>query len=401
MSTIFLGDCDAGKIPNDTMNYLKPFHNVGLLKGTRSFRDDDRSKWRRFRHNDGNKVTELQEFLFHSGFMPRGTIDGVFDYVTQASARLFQEYVRTIEGVKKMKPDGIIGRGTWAHIDRWRANGIVSDYLNSANNPTNEYLEWMSFLRNGNQAYKNSGLALVSKVEAFNGTSDTLKINDWNFDPDEIHLIGIRRNQDISQSPRSNDDLFVLLINGLVFKFWGSTDPNQSMTSNRHEAFLVEGQHKYRFGWHKITNEAKVYRALRPYNRGVLVFRDRDDNNALTETDINVGVDAQPNPTINIHWSGIGSTNWSAGCQVIASKSYINHLGNVVDCSGFAARRYGDLSDVIKKTKGAYNVICDLMISFAKMNVNHIYFTLGRESILNLDGHFGPNYARETLDAMK
>lgn len=98
---LFLGSCDYGKIPVDTEDFLASYHNLGVLKGTKSFRDDDRSSWRRFRELSGLDVEILQKFLYESGFMPRGVIDGVFDYVTQASTRLFQEYVRTMESKKK------------------------------------------------------------------------------------------------------------------------------------------------------------------------------------------------------------------------------------------------------------------------------------------------------------
>jgi hypothetical protein len=172
-------------------------------------------------------------------------------------------------------------------------------------------------------------------------------------------------------------------------------------TGRLDEAFLVEGQHKYRFGWHKISDENKVYRALKPFRHGVLVFRDRDDDNALTESDLKLGIDPAPNQTINIHWSGIGHANWSAGCQVIAGQSYINHHEAVVDCSAFAAAGYNSLSDSGKRTKGAYNVFADLILSFAPKGTDYLYYTLGREKSLNLSPAFGQHYAAEILKRMK
>ncbi|GAA4275508.1 peptidoglycan-binding domain-containing protein [Aquimarina mytili] len=403
MSTIFLGSCDIGKKPTNTKEFLAPYHYLGVLKGTKSFRDDDRSKWRRFREVAGNEVTDLQQFLFKAGFMPRGVIDGVFDYVTQASTRLFQEYVRTIEGEINMIPDGIIGPFTRKHIDRWKASGKVSEWGQATtSNASEEYKKWMNILQKTKTHYQNNHNAIVSQIALFNKISDTRKVKDWDFNPNEIHLIGIRRAQDVSKRKRDNDDIFILLINGMVFKFWGSTDPSQTMAADRSdEAFLVEGQHKYRFGWHKISSEAKVYRALRPYQHGVLVFRDRDDDNALTKADLLHGIDAKPNNTINIHWSGIGESNWSAGCQVLVGKSYINHLDRVIDCSGFAAKNYSTLNDINGKTKGAYNLCADLILSFAKPGVDYIYYTLGRESSLDLDTNLMPNYASVMLNKMK
>ncbi len=403
MSTIFLGSCDTGKKPIDTRKFLAPYHFLGILKGTKSFRDDDRSKWRRFREVPGAEVTELQQFLFKAGFMPRGVIDGIFDYVTQASARLFQEYVRTVEGVASMVPDGIIGRVTKQHIDRWKTSGKVSDWGKASTaNASEEYKKWMNLLSKAKTHYQQNDNAILSQINHFGKATDTIKVNDWDFSPNEIHLIGIRRAQDRSQNKRDNDDIFVLLINGMVFKFWGSTDPSQTMAGDRrNEAFLVEGQHKYRFGWHKISSEAKIYRALRPYQNGVLVFRDWDDDNALTEADLSRGIDAKPNSVINIHWSGIGGSNWSAGCQVLVGKSYINHLDQVIDCSGFAATSYSTLNDTHGKTKGAYNLCADLILSYARPKVDYIYYTLGRESSLDLDTNLDSNYALNTLNSMK
>lgn len=402
MSTIYLGSCDTAKKPIDPKTFLAPYHKDGLLKNTVSFRDDDRTTWRRFRNTPGNEVAELQRFLYKAGFMPRGVIDGIFDYVTQASVRLFQEYVRSVEGVAAMLPDGIVGNGTWSHIRRWKETDTVSDFKTvSTTNPTTEYTKWMVLLRRAKTHYQQHPHAIISQVSQFDKTTDTRKVEDWQFNENEIHLIGIRRAQDLRQTTRENDDIFVLLVRGMVFKFWGSTDANQAMGSRKDEAFLVEGQHKFRYGWHKISEENKIYRALKPYKNGVLVFRDRNDDNALTEADLHHGLDDSPNQTINIHWSGMGHSNWSAGCQVIAGKSYINHLDKVVDCSNFAASGYSTLSASGKKTKGAYNVLADLIVSFSAPGVNHIYYTLGREASLKLDATLGDHYARETLERMR
>ena len=71
-----------------------------------------------------------------------------------------------------------------------------------------------------------------------------MKIDEWDTSRDKVHLIGIRRNEDASVGTRKNDDIFVLLVNGLVFQFWGSTDPSASLADRTDEAFLVEGQHR-------------------------------------------------------------------------------------------------------------------------------------------------------------
>jgi hypothetical protein len=410
MSTLFLGSCDVGKIPMDRKAFLAPYHKDGLLVGKVSFRDDDRTAWRSFREENGTQVKELQEFLFKAGFMPRGVIDGIFDYVTQAAARLFQEYIRTIDpnGDKNMVPDGIVGNGTMGHVQRWKNQSIVAEWGKASPvNASGEYNEWIKLLHKAQAHYMNNPGPIMKHVNGMSNTYSTLKAKDWNFDTDKIHLIGIRRKQETATTVRENDDIFILLINGMVFKFWGSTDPSVKMAQRRDEAFLVEGQHKYRFGWHKISQENKIYRALKPFDSaGVLVLRDWDDDNALTVKDLEVtdrngikrGISV--NNSINIHWSGIGRTNYSAGCQVIAAASYINNRDEVVDCSKFASNSYGELNSGSKKTKGAYNVLADMIVCYSKAKVQSLYYTLGREESLNLDANIGANYALNNLKRM-
>ena len=50
------------------------------------------------------------------------------------------------------------------------------------------------------------------------------------------------------------------------------------MAGRKDAAFLIRGQHEYRFGWHKIStvgsNTVKAYRAFKTKsNKGVLVVR--------------------------------------------------------------------------------------------------------------------------------
>lgn len=407
MSTLYLGSCDKGSVPKDRKKFLNPYHKDGLTTTAVSFRDDDRTTWRSFREGATNEVAELQNFLYKAGFMPRGVIDGIFDYVTQAASRLFQEYVRTIDpdGDKTMVPDGIVGSGTMKHIHRWKNQEKVADWGKPALKPSKEYSEWIKLLNQSKTYYKANPGPIMKAVNALDKTYSTIKAKDWNFSTDEIHLIGIRRNQSKTESNRrANDDLFILLINGMVFKFWGSTDPSKNMVGTRRKApFLVEGQHKYRFGWHKISNERKIYRALKPYvATGVIILRDLDSNNALTPKDLAVrgSNSLEVNNSINIHWSGIGTSNWSAGCQVIVGKNYTNNHNELVDCSKFSSTAYSELNTTSKKTKGAYNVLADLVVCYSKPGVDHLLYTLGREESLELDTNFGANYALNSLKKM-
>lgn len=409
MAALYLGNCDKGKVPKNRTKFLKPFHIDGLLINKVTFRDDDRTKWRSFREGDDDSVLKLQQFLFNAGFMPRATFDGVYGYVTQAAVRLFQEYVRTMDGEKSMVPDGIVGSGTMSHINRWKKENKTSEWgKSSSDNPTETYKNWMQLLKKAKQHYMNHPGPILKHLNTLNKTYSTKKPSEWTFNKTDIHLIGIRRKQTQSAIRRENDDLFVLLINGMAFTFWGSTDASVNMAGRKHEAFLIEGQHRYRFGWHKISVEKKIYKALKPYNpKGVMIIRDWDNDNAYTDKDIMFTdsdgnlMGLRVNPSINIHWTGIGRSNFSAGCQVIAGKTYLNHKNELHDCSDFASVSYSGLTTSNKKTKGAYNVFTDLILCYAPDKVTDLLYTIGRESSLDLSSNFGAQYASKTLKKLK
>lgn len=402
-TTLRLGLVDSNSIPPDLKEFFKPFHGhlAANLREKIQFRDEANAAWKAFREIPGGEVKELQSFLIEKGFIPHSSSDGIFGYITSAGARLFQEYVRTVEGKTEIgKPDGIVGPKTRQHIQRWKDEGINCEWNHHALTPSVEYQNWMRLLQKAKDHYQVDPNLSHSHLNSFPEESDSIRVNNWDFDPNFVHLIGIRRNQDKSQYRRDLDDIFVLLINGMVFKFWGSTDPNPRQTERSgfpYEAFLIEGQHKYRFGWHRSSSSTVVYKALCPAEKGVMIFRDYVNDNALNIADIQSGLRG-PNTTINIHWSGIGTSNYSAGCQVIAGMSYINHQDVSVDCKDFAAKNYSELG---KKTRGAYNVIADLVAAYHPKDSNLVYYTLLHETALELDDTFGAFYAADTLDRLK
>lgn len=404
-----LGSFDKGAIPEATkeanakkLEILEPYHSKmqGTLKEKLKFRDE--VGWIDFQpvvpDETGRSVKKLQEFLKSAGFMPFGNLDGIFGYRTQAAARLFQEYIRTMVDESIGTPDGLIGNNTWKFIDNWKTGDVCEWGKASASKPSPEYKRWLKLLSAAKAHFKKirNEHPILQLVEQYQGDCDTKKVADWDVSSKTTHLIGIRRNQDQKIAPgtfRGNDDLFVLLINGLVFKFWGSTDPSAQYAGDKKDAlpFLIESQHEYKFSWHFWADENKIYQALRPAGKGVLVIRDKDKDRTLTETDSKALDPTSPNTTINIHWSGIGNTNFSAGCQVFAGNAYINHNGATIDCSNFAASGQKSLGTFrttngikYRQTRGAYNMFADLLLSYTpppkdKESAQTIRYLLGRD----------------------
>jgi len=69
---------------------------------------------------------------------------------------------------------------------------------------------------------------------------------------------------------------------------------------------------------------------------------------------------------------------------VIAGQSYSNHEGKVINCTAYASPGYADLKN--GKTRGAYNVFTDLVLSYSPEGVQTIAYTLARdESFLLAD----------------
>lgn len=359
--TLKLGSFDRWATPDNVRGLVRPYHEEGMSE-TR-LRGEKDGEWVSLREVAGTHVRATQEALRRAGFYPQGELSGVFDYRTLSAVRLFQEYVRSVEGRADIGlPDGVAGPSTHAHVARWSAANQQADWARqAAETQMPEFRYWIRVLNRYHVLNAQRPLSrVVELVNGFFDAADTLKIGHWRLQPDVIHLIGIRRQEWRRAPRRRNDDLFVLLINGAVWKFYGSTDPNPMQAKRSDEPYIVRGQHRYRFGWHKLSDQSRVYRAFRPAGPGVLVCRDALNDDALTDDDLRAGLSA--NPTINIHWSGAGTFNWSAGCQVIAGRRYVNHQGQTVDCVAFAARTYADLPG---KTRGAYNVLLDLISVFA------------------------------------
>ncbi len=414
MATLSLGKVDADAMPASKSEFLARYHQtmLSLPQAKSQFRDEADHVWRDFQVTEGSDVRALQQFLYEVGFMPKDDmVDGIFGYATQAAVRLFQEYIRTVEKIEGIgAPDGLVGPNTQAHIQRWKDTGKRCEWNTGNRSP--EYDQWLALLSKAQDHFKANDRAIVDLIDKHHNPGDTRKIDHRDVSEDTVHLIGLRQGEAVAATARDskgrflrgNDDLFVFLINGMVFKFWGSTDPNPALSRDSGNPFLVEGQHHYQFGWHGLSDEKQhqVYRALKPATKGVLVYR-VPEAAGLTTAEVTGGLDTTLGTDINIHWSGVGGYNFSAGCQVIAGRSYINHLGEVVNCSKHAAINYAELG---KKGRGAYNVFTDLLLSYGPSGVRTIAYTLGRDETLRLadvpewkDANFVRSTVKRMMDA--
>jgi hypothetical protein len=351
------------------------------------------------------KVAELQAFLRDAGFRPQGEINGICGYRTTAAVFLFQEYVRTIEGRADIGfPDGRFGKVTLAHVQRWQAGKLRADWADSSGaKPSPAHAEMMRLLALAKARYLATPGSTLAQVNAA-GACDTVKVAAWDFDPEKIHLIGVRRRKSAT-AVQTLDDPFKLLIRGQVFTFYGSTEPGTKDSEEPKYPYLVPGQHRYRLGWHHHGDGVKIFQALKPLGPGVLV--QRSAGVIATDAELQGPIDPRFNQSINVHWGGSGvtdSASWSAGCQVLAGKSYSNHHGKVINCSAFAAAGYAGLgannAAGVYQNKGAYTMLVSLISALSGENPddNVIRYTLLTEADLSLDGE---QFASQTVDLLQ
>jgi hypothetical protein len=327
-------------------------------------------------------VAQVQQGLRQTGFFPGAKVDGICGYRTQSAIRLFQEYLRTMERQDTV-PDGRFGPRTQGHLQRWLGGGQASAWApamarwQAGQDDIGEYSAWLDLLVRVRERQRSAPGRAQQMVEAFAGACDTRRLAQWDVSgTGNTHLVGIRREEFSGKF----DDVFVLLVKGLVFKFQGSTEPGATKDP-RGLPFIVPGQHDYHFGWHQHT-----YLALRPQGAGVLVARSANDKR-LDDADLAKGL--EPNATINIHWGGKGMTRdvggWSEGCQVINGTVYINPADELVDCSAFTATNQAELDSNPARTRGAYNVLVDLVTALAAdLPGNTVKYTLLAEADLAL-----------------
>jgi len=371
---ITLGAFDPSTTEAARTHYLQQLRQLTRVPVTDVVPGVDRITLAPYTPSDSSAMTvsAVQAGLKRAGFFPGGVADGICGYRTQSAIRLFQEYVRTVEQHDCL-PDGRFGAKTQQHLQRWLDGGLQTEWAPAiarwqAGEPgAGEYAEWLALLA----AVKAHALAtpnrVLQMVNAYAKPSDTNKVAEWDVGHAPMHLIGIRR----TEAGGKFDDIFVLLIKGLVLKFQGSTEPGAS-SNPAGRPFLVQGQHDYHFGWHQ-----KKYLALRPQGVGVLVVRSRN-NDVHDDADLANGLEA--NATINIHWGGKGLKadvkRWSEGCQVINGSVYLGTRGQVVSCAAFAALNNGEINSTPSRTRGAYNVLLDLVTALGSDQPPTVKYTL-------------------------
>ena len=185
-----------------------------------------------------------------------------------------------------------------------------------------------------------------TKVIEYEPPSDTRKVDEWDFDTGEAHLIAIRKLPLIPRvfDAKKDDALFVLLVDGETYVFYGftghfDTTVKKGTRGKTKTGFIAEGQHKYR-----IENTG-AERRLVPYEDGVLLFQDRDKNRQLSDKEVKAGLYPEPIETANIQWYPLGNSNTLTGIQFISEDSYLDPRNEIV--SNAAANAYETFVDRI------------------------------------------------------
>ncbi len=141
------------------------------------------------------------------------------------------------------------------------------------------------------------------------------KLPEWN---PLINIVGVR--DDTNQDKDIFNDRILILLNGDIYSFIGTTDPGKYWTDNAKKEWGVAGVAHLMEGWYPLTyrlgNHMKEL-ALVQYGNSVTVWRDVDKDFKFdpAEDTVETGYFG-----INIHYTKgdpkyIG--RWSAGCQVV------------------------------------------------------------------------------------
>ncbi len=169
----------------------------------------------------------------------------------------------------------------------------------------------------------------------------------------KINIIGIRAYKDGKALDKNTlnifDDTIALVYKDekghkIVIEYLASVDPGRHYTENPYKkrgcAHLVNGQHKYRFGFHHNGRTEKKlgvpgwenakYRCLVPFP-AVDVYRDKNKNGRIDKGEKKKLFKLSD---IHIHYGGEKETNigyYSAGCQIIChEENYLNFIKTIL-----------------------------------------------------------------------
>src|SRR5215813_9847239 len=144
---------------------------TGVENWENKLRGEKDGEWAEFRPLGVSAMTvaEAQRFLRDAGFFPFGKDDGICGYRTLSAIRLFQEYVRSVEGAVGIgSPDGVMGPKTISHASRWKAKNQKADWVGvTAARPSPEYAKWMSLLRKAKEKYVAAPNAMLRMLNEF------------------------------------------------------------------------------------------------------------------------------------------------------------------------------------------------------------------------------------------
>ena len=236
------------------------------------------------------------------------------------------------------------------------------------------FSEWMERLKALKVKLSANPGPVHTQVAKFGKPSDTYQVKDWAFNGEDVHLIAIRKPPVVPRifDANRNDALFILLIEGKVYKFWGFTGyfnakGNNSNNNDLSLAIMAEGQHKY------AIDKTRSVKALIPFQDGVLFFRDRDKNKAFSARDIRAGLYSEPIETADIQWAPLGIDNDKTGVQFISNKRYINHDDDIISKSQLTDTDNALLGEGGSSTD-AYEAFTDLIWGLTERD--WIYYTL-------------------------
>src|SRR5215510_6161320 len=117
---ITLGAYDSNVKREDLDEYIEHAKKLtGVENWENKLRGEKDGEWAEFQPLSGSAMTvaEAQRFLIDAEIFPLGKADGICGYRTLSAIRLFQEYVRTVEGEAGIgSPDGVMGPKTISHV---------------------------------------------------------------------------------------------------------------------------------------------------------------------------------------------------------------------------------------------------------------------------------------------